>query len=111
MRMDQVSFPIGARAYRHVHPGPGIRYLTEGELAVQSDHGTEQMETGKAWFEDANSPVRATASQLQSTAFVRTMVLPIEYLGKPTITYLNSEDDDKPRLQTNTRFFDQPIDF
>ncbi|MEP0944313.1 MAG: hypothetical protein ABJH63_08760 [Rhizobiaceae bacterium] len=111
LRLDQVAFPPGARAYRHVHPGAGIRYLTKGALEIQSDHGVELMSAETAWFEDANSAVQATASADQSSAFVRAMVLPIEYLGKPTITYLNRSDDDKPRLQTNTRFFDQQIEF
>lgn len=68
------------------------------------------MTVGDAWFEASNSPVRATASDKEPTAFVRAMVLPLEFLGKPTITYLNAEDDDKPRLQTNTRYFDKVID-
>lgn len=111
LRLDQVAFPPSARAYRHVHPGAGIRYLTKGALEIQSDHGVELMSAETAWFEDANSAVRATASADQPSAFVRAMVLPIKYLGKPTIIYLDRSDDDKPRLQTNTRFFDQQIEF
>ncbi|MEP1206104.1 MAG: hypothetical protein ABJL64_00090 [Rhizobiaceae bacterium] len=111
LRLDQIDFPPGACAYRHVHPGAGIRFLTQGVLDIESDHGVEQMSIGSAWFEDTNAPVRATASQSQATAFVRAMVLPIEYLGKRTITYLDPSDDDKPRMQTNSRFFDQPVEF
>ena len=111
LRLDQVAFPPGASAYRHVHPGAGIRFLTKGTLDIQSDHGVEQMAAGIAWFEDANSPVKATASHSRPTAFVRGMVLPIDFLGKPTITYLNPSDGAKPKLQTNTRFFDQQIEF
>ena len=110
LRLDQINFPPGACAYRHIHPGAGIRYLTCGELEIQSDHGSESMAAGSAWFEDANSPVKAVASQTEPTAFVRAMVLPVEYFGKPTINYLDRADDNKPKLQTNTRFFDQPID-
>ena len=109
LRLDQVSFPPGARAYRHIHPGPGIRYLSAGQLEILSDHDCTMMQVGEAWYEDANSPVQATASDVP-TAFVRAMVLPLECLGKPTLKLLNAEDHDKPRLQTNTRFFDQTID-
>ena len=109
LRLDRVSFPPGARAYRHVHPGPGIRVLTQGTLEIRSDHDCTLMHNGDAWFEDANSPVQATAGK-EPTAFVRAMVLPPEFLGKPTLRLLDAEDHDKPRLQTNTRFFDQIID-
>ncbi len=108
LRLDQVTFPPGARAYRHVHPGPGIRVLTAGEIEIKSDHDCTMMHPGDAWFEDADSPVQATAGDT-STAFVRAMVLPEAYLGKPTLRLLNAEDHEKPRLQTNIRFFDQII--
>lgn len=110
-RLDRVSFPAGAIAYRHVHAGPGTRYLTTGTFEVASDHGAQLMMPGDAWFEGADSPVRATASPSEDTAFIRATVLPLDYLGKPSIKYLNRADDDKPRLQTNTRFFDQIIEF
>lgn len=109
LRLDSVTFPKGAIAYRHVHAGAGIRCLVRGALEIQSDHHTEQMETGDAWYEAANSPVRATGSSNEVSQFVRALVLPVEYAGKPTITLLNTEDFDKPKLQTNQRFFDQHI--
>jgi quercetin dioxygenase-like cupin family protein len=110
LRLDQITFPLGARAYRHVHPGPGIRYLMKGALEIQTDHDATLISSGQAWFEGANSPVQATADTRQPTAFVRAMVLPQEFFGKPTIKYLDAVDDPKPRLQTNHRFFDQVID-
>jgi len=105
-RLDQVSFPPCAQAYRHVHPGAGIRVLIAGQLQVQSDHHTETMTPGSTWFEDANSPVKVTAGP-EPTAFIRAMVLPPEFIGQPTLTILNPEDQNKPRLQSNRRFFDQ----
>lgn len=108
LRLDQVSFPPGARAYRHVHPGPGIRCLVAGELEIKSDHSTQVMTPVSAWFEDTTSPVQATAGT-DPASFVRAMVLPIEYDGKPTLQLLSAEDEGKPRLQTNTRFFDQRL--
>lgn len=109
MRLDQVDFPAGAIAYRHTHPGAGIRYLTQGTLLIQSDHGQQQIEQGQAWFEDADSPVKATAGS-DGASFVRLMLLPTEYEGLPTLNTLDPADAAKPRLQTNTRYFDHRVE-
>ncbi len=69
------------------------------------------METGQAWFEDAYSPVKAIAAPEGVTEFIRVMVLPAEFAGKPTIKLLNPDDEAKPKLQTNYRYFDQPLTF
>ena len=37
VRCDRVDFPPGGVAYRHVHPGPGIRRLLRGELTIDRD--------------------------------------------------------------------------
>ena len=34
-RLDEVRFPQGAIAYRHVHAGPGTRVLIQGELEIK----------------------------------------------------------------------------
>lgn len=121
MRLDQVTFPPHARAYWHTHPGPGIRYLTRGELTLESAHDREIKQPGQAWFEGANSPAQATAQGTNqataqdatpdsgTTMFVRAMILPVEFEGKPTFKLLHPEDRNKPALQTNKRFFDQQI--
>lgn len=110
LRLDQVDFPPAAVAWRHTHPGAGIRYLVQGRLQVEGDHATQQIEAGQAWFEDADSPVRATADSAAATSFVRLMVLPPEYEGKPTLNILSADDAKKPRLQSNTRYLDELID-
>jgi len=109
LRLDQVTFPPGACAYRHTHPGPGIRYLTKGSLDIQADDHVSLKQPGDAWFEDAESPVKAVASPTEVSSFVRAMVLPMEYEGKPTILILDPADDAKPKLQNSRRFFDQRI--
>lgn len=109
LRLDTVTFPEGAIAYRHVHAGAGIRYLARGGLEIQSDHHVEQMRVGDAWFEGADSPVKATAIKTETSQFIRVLVLPMEFAGKSTIKLLNPEDFEKPKLQENVRFFDQPI--
>lgn len=108
-RLDQVSFPIGSCAYRHVHHGAGFRYLKEGTLEITSDHGSEIIQTGEAWFEPAHSPVRATPQNDEPASFVRAMIIPQSFKGKPTIKYLNVEDEARPKFQTTKRFFDQEI--
>ena len=43
-------------------------------------------------------PLRAT----EDTAFVRVLLLPAEWAGRRTITYVDPADEDKPRLQRAT---------
>lgn len=109
LRLDTVTFPPGATAYRHVHNGAGHRYLFQGELEVISDHGSETMNTGSAWYEPLNSPVTAQASTETTTAFVRCMVIPHDYAGKSTFKLMNEADAGKPRRQATHRYFDAPI--
>jgi quercetin dioxygenase-like cupin family protein len=109
-RLDRVDFPPGGVAYRHVHPGPGIRYLLHGELTI--DRGGDEPHTyrgGEAWFEDADDPVLATASTNEDTAFVRVLLLPEEWAGRRTIRYVDSADGDKPRLQRATVLSEEPL--
>jgi quercetin dioxygenase-like cupin family protein len=107
MRHDRVDFPPGGVAYRHTHPGPGIRYLLFGSLHIDS-HG-RTYEPGEAWFEGAGEPVLATASAEEDSAFVRVLLLPHEWAGKRTIRYLDPADEEKPKLQRATVFLEQPI--
>lgn len=110
LRLDEVKFPPGAVAYRHVHPGDGIRFLTLGELEVIGDNHRETARAGHAWYEAANSPVRAVASETHPmTRFVRFMVLPVEYAGKPSIQVLDPDDAARPRRQITHRHFDRIV--
>lgn len=67
------------------------------------------MAKGMAWFEDANAPVLAIADENSTSEFVRVLVLPSRFKGQATLTLLNEEDKQKPRLQKNTRYFDHPL--
>ena len=109
LRLDTVTFPPGATAYRHIHNGTGHRYLYTGVLEVVSDHGAEVMETGSAWYEPLNSPVTANASNEITTAFVRCMIVPSSYEGKSTFKLMDPADGEKPRRQVTHRFFDAPL--
>jgi quercetin dioxygenase-like cupin family protein len=109
-RLDRVDFPPGGIAYRHVHPGPGIRYLLHGELTIdRGGGGPHTYRAGEAWFEGADDPVLATASKSADTAFVRVLLLPAEWAGKRTIRYVDPADEDKPRLQRATVLSEQPL--
>ena len=99
----------GGIAYTHTHPGPGIRYLLEGTLRIESEGETTDYAAGEPWFERGPDPVLATAAVDRDSAFVRVLLLPDEWAGKRTIRYVDPADDEKPRLQRPTVFFDRPI--
>jgi quercetin dioxygenase-like cupin family protein len=109
MRCDRVDFPPGGVAYRHVHPGPGIRRLLFGELTIESEENTRTYGAGEAWFEGTDYPVLATASATEDTAFVRVLLLPADWAGKRTIRYLDPADEDKPKLQRATVLLEEPL--
>ena len=99
LRCDRIDFPPGGIAYRHTHPGPGIRYLLHGSLDVHTEGHSASYGPGGAWFESGPDPVLATASQHQPTAFVRVLILPAEWAGKRTIRYVDAADDGRAKLQ------------
>lgn len=110
LRLDQVTFPQNAIAYRHVHWGAGFRHLVAGGLEIDAGDHQQDMNPGDSWFEDINSPVKATAKDGCVSQFIRAMVLPLEFLGKPTIRILDPEDAKKTTSQKNHRFVDQVVD-
>jgi quercetin dioxygenase-like cupin family protein len=110
VRCDRVDFPPGSVAYRHVHPGAGIRRILFGELTIDRGDGDPQTyRAGESWHEGADDPVLAAASATEDTAFVRVMLLPAEWSGRRTIRYVDPEDEDKPRLQRATVLLEEPV--
>jgi hypothetical protein len=110
LRCDRVDFPPGGIAYRHTHPGPGIRCLLHGSILIDSGGETHAYHPLEPWFEAGAEPVLAVASEDEETAFVRAMLVPREWAGKRTIRYVDPADEDKPKLQRATVFFDEPIE-
>jgi len=110
LRCDRVDFPPGGIAYRHTHPGPGIRCLLLGSIRIESGGESHVYHPSDAWFESGPEPVLALASEDEETAFVRVMLVPREWGSKRTIRYVDPADEDKPRLQRATVFFDEPIE-
>ena len=102
MRCDRVDFPPGGVAYRHTHPGPGIRCLLKGEIRIETQGRTETYGPFEAWFESGPEPVYAAASDTEETGFVRVMLLPAEYAGQRTIRYADPADAEKPKTQRAT---------
>jgi len=109
MRCDRVDFPPGGVAYRHTHPGPGIRYLLHGSIRIESGGEEHEYGPGEAWFESGPEPVYAAASASEETAFVRCLLLPREWEGRRTIGYVDPADEEKPKTQRATIFLEQPI--
>jgi hypothetical protein len=110
VRCDRIDFPPGGIAYRHTHPGAGIRRLLFGSIRIEGPEDVADYAPGGAWFEGFDYPVLATASPTEPSAFVRVMLLPREWEGKRTIRYVDPADEEKPKLQRPTVFFDRPID-
>jgi len=109
LRLDRVDFPPGGVAYRHTHPGPGIRILLFGSIRIESGGETHVYGPGEPWFESGPEPVFAAASETEPSAFVRGMLLPREWAGKRTIRYVDPADDEKPKLQRAEVFVEQPV--
>lgn len=109
IRCDRIDFPKGGVARLHTHPGPGIRYLLEGELEIRAEGRATFYGPGGAWFEDTGEPVEALASAHLETAFVRALVLPAEWAGKRTIRYVRPEDAEEPSTQRATVLLEHPI--
>ena len=110
LRCDRVDFPPGGIAYRHTHPGPGIRCLLAGRIRIESGGEAHEFGPLEPWFESGPEPVLATTSASEESAFVRVMLLPREWEGRRTISYVDPADAEKPKTQRATVYFDQPID-
>jgi quercetin dioxygenase-like cupin family protein len=109
LRGDRVDFPPGGVAYEHTHPGPGIRCLLFGTIRIESGDETHEYASFEPWFEAGPEPVFAVADENEPSAFVRVLVLPGEWEGKRTIRYVDPADEEKPKLQRATVYFERPI--
>jgi hypothetical protein len=108
LRGDSVAFPAGGCAYLHRHQGPGIRCLLHGGIRIDTNGHSTSYGPGGAWFESGPDPVFAQAADAP-TRFVRVMILPMAYLARSSVEYLNEEDKAKPKSQSYKIFVDMPI--
>jgi hypothetical protein len=89
-RLDQIISAAGRIADRHQHPGPGIRCLVEGTFNVQQDaESIRDAAPGDAWWETGSDTVIARGSPQMAARFLRGMVLPVEWEGRVTGTWLS----------------------
>ena len=110
LRGDSVAFPSGGCAYLHCHQGPGIRCMIEGAIRIDTHGRSTSYGPGGAWYESGPDPVFAQAADRPSR-FIRVMILPLAYLGKSSVQYLNEEDKAKPKTQQYKIYVDMPIAF
>jgi hypothetical protein len=108
LRGDSVAFPPGGCAYLHRHQGPGIRCLLEGGIRIDTHGRSTSYGPGCAWYESGPDPVFAQAADRPSR-FIRTMILPVAYVGRSSAEYLNEEDKAKPKVQQYKIFADLPL--
>jgi hypothetical protein len=109
LRGDSVAFPPGGCAYLHRHQGPGIRCLRDGGIRIDTKGHSTSYGPGGAWFENGPEPVFAQAAAERPTRFIRVMILPMAYLARSSVEYLNEEDKAKPKSQTYKIYVDMPI--
>ena len=109
LRCDRVDFPRGGVAYRHTHPGPGLRVLLHGRIRIETQGESHEYGPFEWWYETGPDPVYAAASETEETAFVRVLVLPAEWAGRRTITYVDPADEEKPKLQRARVYLEQPL--
>jgi quercetin dioxygenase-like cupin family protein len=109
MRCDRVDFAPGGIAYRHTHPGPGIRCLLFGSITIDSLGDVHAYGPGEPWFERGPDPVLATTAADEPSAFVRVMLVPSQLAGQRTIRYVDPADFDKPKTQKATIFLEHPV--
>lgn len=110
LRCDRIDFPPGGVAYRHTHPGPGIRVLLRGRIRIETAGESHEYGPLESWYESGPEPVYAAASETEETGFVRVMLLPAEWEGKRTISYVDPADEAKPKLQRATILLEHRVE-
>lgn len=83
-RLDCIYDNLGSTGL-HSHPGSGIRCLLGGNLHVRGTIGEESdnVKQGDTWYEEGSYPIVSTTYGEDPTAFLRGMVLPVEYAQYP----------------------------
>jgi len=96
-RLDQITSAANRIADQHQHPGPGIRCLLEGMFNVQQNaESGRNFAPGDAWWETGSDTVIAWGSPQMHARFLRGMILPVEWEGKVTGTWLTGDPAKSP---------------
>ena len=80
-------------------PARGSACSCKGRIRIDTEGASHEYGPFEWWYETGPDPVFAAASETEETAFVRVLVLPQEWAGKRTITYVDPADEEKPKLQ------------
>ncbi len=97
-RLDRINHPSPDPADCHTHPGPGIRALLSGgpfiiEQTSESGGGTY---AGDPWWETGPEVVISTPGTDVDVHFLRGMLLPVEFEGRPdTAVWLRAKPNQK----------------
>lgn len=110
MRCDRVDMPAGSVRHLHVQAGPGIRCLQSGAFHFDCLGAARDVAPGEAWYERGPDPVFAAASKTEATHFIRVLILPRSYRGRPSSRTVNPADDLIAQPRTGEFFVDEPID-
>ena len=83
-RLDCIYDNLGSTGL-HSHPGSGIRCLLEGNLHVRGAIGesSDSEKHGDCWYEEGSYPIVSTTYGDKPAAFLRGMILPVEYSKYP----------------------------
>ena len=106
-RLDCIYDNLGSTGL-HSHPGSGIRCLLAGNLHVRGDIGecSDNEKQGDAWYEEGSYPIVSTTYGDDPTAFLRGMVLPVEYDKYPdTAVWIEGEK----KVQSSWKNYSQQI--
>ncbi|KAB7623681.1 cupin domain-containing protein [Alkalilimnicola sp. S0819] len=110
MRCDRVEFPPGGVALTHVHQGPGIRIVLEGEITIETEGTVASHKAGEAWLERGHYPVLAPTTEAEPTTFIRCFFVPRGSKGRSSIRYVRAEDAAAPKVQRYKVYAERQVD-
>lgn len=96
-RLDRINHPAPEPADCHTHPGPGIRALLSGPFIIeQTSESGGGTYPGDPWWETGPEAVISTPATPQDVHFLRGMLLPLEFEGRPdTAVWLRTKPAQK----------------
>ena len=110
MRCDRVDFEPGGIAYRHTHPGPGIRYLLFGQITIDSEGERAHVRAGRAVVR-ARAPIRCWRPPRRTSRRRSSACCCCRSSGRASARSATSipADAEKPKTQRPTVFLEQPV--
>ena len=110
MRCDRVDFEPGGVAYRHTHPGPGIRYLLFGAITIDSQGAEHTLGPGRGVVRARARPGAGhDGGRTSRRPSYASCCCPWSGPGSARSRYVDPADADKPKPQRATIFLEQPV--